>query len=59
MILRNLLFFTAILLIIGWVLAVFVWPHDGNVKHTLALLAVVSLIVALTRKTGKDVTDQE
>ncbi len=54
MILRNLLFFIAISLIIGWVLVVFVWPHDGQVKHLLAVLAVISVILGLTRKTDSD-----
>ena len=57
MILRNLLFFIAIMLIIGWVLGVFVWPHPGYLIHILAALAVISLILALTRKPGKDVID--
>ncbi len=53
MILRNLLFFIAILLIIGWILGVFVWKHEGNVIHILAVLAVVSFILGLTRKGGQ------
>jgi len=54
MIFRNLLFFIAVLLIIGWVLLVFVWPHPGYLKHTLALLAAISLILGLTRKVSND-----
>jgi uncharacterized RDD family membrane protein YckC len=57
MILRNLLFFIAILLLIGWVMVVFVWPHDGQVKHMLVVLAGISLVLALTRKPGKDTAD--
>lgn len=52
MILRNLLFFIATLLIIGWMLGFFVWKHDGNVIHILLALAVISLVLGLTRKTG-------
>lgn len=55
MILRNLLFFVAILLIIGWVLGYFVWPHDGILIHILLVLAVVSLVLGLTRRTGSDI----
>jgi uncharacterized RDD family membrane protein YckC len=55
MILRNLLFFIAVLLLIGWVLVVFAWPHEGSVKHTLLALAVISLVFALTRKKTNDI----
>jgi hypothetical protein len=54
MILRNLLFFIAILLILGWVLGYFVWPHEGNVIHILAVLALISLVLGLTRKNSND-----
>lgn len=54
MILRNLLFFIATILIIGWVLGYFVWPHKGYVIHTLAVLALISLILGLTRKPTRD-----
>jgi uncharacterized protein DUF5670 len=54
MILRNLLFFIAILLIIGWILGFFVWRHEGNIIHILAVLAVVSLVLGLTRKSTND-----
>ena len=54
MVLRNLLFFIAILLIIGWVLGFIVWQHKGHMVHLLAALAVVSLLLAVTRKPGKD-----
>ncbi len=54
MILRNLLFFIAVLLLIGWILGVFVWTHDGKVIHILAVLAFISLILAFTRKVDKD-----
>jgi hypothetical protein len=55
MILRNLFFFIAILLFIGWALGFFVWKHEGNVIHTLLILAVASLIFGITRKPVKDV----
>jgi hypothetical protein len=45
----------AILLLIGWVLVVFAWPHPGQVKHTLLALAVISLIFGLTRKKSNDI----
>jgi membrane protein DedA with SNARE-associated domain len=54
MILRNLLFFTAILLIIGWVLGFWVWPHEGHTIHILLVLAIISLVFALVRKPGRD-----
>ena len=47
MILRNLLFFIAILLFIGWVLIIFVWPHDGRVYHLLAVLAFTDRVDGL------------
>lgn len=50
MIFRNLLFFIAIILFIGWVLGYFVWAHEGNVIHILVVLAVIALALALTRK---------
>ena len=54
MILRNLLYFIAILLIIGWVLGFLVWKHEGHTIHILAVLAVISLVLAITRKPTKD-----
>jgi len=54
MILRNLLYFIAIILIIGWALGVFVWQHEGKLIHILAVLAVISLVLAVTRKPEKD-----
>ena len=55
MILRNLLFFIAILLIIGWVLGFLVWKHVGHTIQILAVLAVISLVLALTRKPDTDI----
>jgi hypothetical protein len=50
MILRNLLFFISILLLVGWVLGYFVWQHEGHMVHLLLVLAIISLILGLTRK---------
>jgi hypothetical protein len=50
MILRNLLFFIAILLIIGWILGFLVWKHEGHTIHILAALAVIAFVLGLTRK---------
>jgi len=47
----------AILLILGWVLGVFVWKHEGKVIHLLAVLAVISFVLALTRKSEKDIAN--
>ena len=55
MIFRNLLFFIAVLLTIGWVLGFFVWKHEGTTIHILIVLAVISLILGLTRKVNDDI----
>ncbi len=55
MILRNLLYFIAVILVIGWVLGFIVWQHKGYMVHLMAALAIVSLIMAFTQKPGKDV----
>lgn len=57
MILRNLLVFTTVLLIIGWLLGYFVWPHEGHTIHLLLVLAVICLVLAITRKPAKDTID--
>jgi len=54
MIFRNLLFLIAILLTIGWILGFFVWKHEGIAIHSLAILAVIALILGLTRKVEED-----
>ena len=54
MILRNLLFFIAILLLIGWALGVFVWSHEGKVIHILAVLGIIALVLGFTRKPDTD-----
>jgi hypothetical protein len=60
MILRNLLYFISILLVIGWALGYFVWPHQGSVIHTLAGLAVLSFILSIyvgmkSKRSGNDI----
>jgi len=54
MILRNLLYFIAVILVIGWVLGFIVWQHKGYMVHLMAALALVSLILAFIQKSGKD-----
>jgi hypothetical protein len=54
MILRNLLFFIAILLIIGWILGFLVWKHEGHTIHIMLALAIISLVLAITRKPEAD-----
>jgi hypothetical protein len=55
MILRNLLYFIAVLLFIGWILAFKVWKHEGHMVHVLLGLAVISLVLAIMQKPVKDV----
>ena len=55
MIVKFLLYFIAVLLIIGWVLGFIVWQHKGHMVHLLAVLAVISLVLAITRKPTKDI----
>lgn len=50
MVFRNLLYFIAILLIIGWVLGFLVWKHEGYMVHIMLVLGIISLILAFTRK---------
>lgn len=50
MVFRNLLYFIAILLLIGWVLGFLVWKHEGYMVHSLLLFAIIALVLALTRK---------
>ena len=59
MVLRNLLYFIAILLFIGWILGFWVWQHEGHMVHIMLVLAIISLVLALvtSRKGGKDVID--
>ncbi len=54
MILRNLLYFIAVLLIAGWVLGFLVWHPKGNMIHLMAVLAAVALVLAIAQKPAKD-----
>ncbi len=55
MILRNLLYFIAVLLIIGWVLGYLVWKHEGHTVHILLAIGIVALVLAIMQKPTKDV----
>ncbi|MDQ3682777.1 MAG: lmo0937 family membrane protein [Bacteroidota bacterium] len=46
---RNLLYFIAVVLIIGWLLGVFYW-NAGGIIHILILLAVISLLLGIIRR---------
>jgi hypothetical protein len=50
---RSILYFIAILLIIGWLLGVFVYSVGGLI-HILLVLAIVSILLTLIRR-GADV----
>jgi hypothetical protein len=56
MVFRNLLFFIAASLLVGWILGVFVWPHDGKLIHIWLLLAIAALVLGLVvaRKSEND-----
>ncbi len=46
---RSLLYIVAIVLIIGWLLGVFYW-NAGGIIHILIVLAVISLLLGITRR---------
>ncbi len=46
---RILLYFIAVVLIIGWLLGVFYW-NAGGIIHILILLAVISLLLGIIRR---------
>jgi hypothetical protein len=46
---RNLLYFVAVVLIIGWLLGVFYW-NAGGIIHILIVLAVISLLLGIIRR---------
>ena len=46
---RSLLYFIAVILIIGWLLGVFVYSATG-VIHILIVLALVSLLLGVIRR---------
>lgn len=50
---RPLLYFIAIILIIGWVLGVFVYSA-GSLIHVLLVLAIISLLLGIIRKGSLD-----
>jgi hypothetical protein len=55
MILRTLLYIIAAMLLIGWVLGFFVW-HAGPLIHMLAAFAVISVLLAISRKDKDDIS---
>ncbi len=55
MILRNLLYFIAVILIIGWVLGYLVWKHEGHTVHIMLVIGIISLVFALMQKPARDV----
>jgi len=51
MILRSLLYIIAVILIIGWAVGFFLW-RPGPLIHIMALLAVIALLLGVSRKEG-------
>lgn len=49
MVVRSVLYIIAVILILGWVFGFFLW-HAGHLIHILALLAVASVLLALSRR---------
>ncbi|MEP6513291.1 MAG: lmo0937 family membrane protein [Parafilimonas sp.] len=47
---RNILYVIAVILVICWLLGFFVWSAPGLI-HILLVLAVISLILGLMRRT--------
>jgi hypothetical protein len=47
---RSILYVIAVILVIGWLLGVFVYSAQGLI-HVLIVLAVISLILGLIRRT--------
>lgn len=41
----NLLYFVAVILIIGWVLGFLVYPVAGGLIHILLVIAVIAILV--------------
>ena len=46
---RSLLYFIAIILLIGWALGVFYYSAEGII-HILIVLAIISLLVGVIRR---------
>jgi len=47
---RSILYLVAVILVIGWLLGFFVYSAGGLI-HILIVLAVISLIIGLMRRT--------
>jgi len=48
-IMRSLLYFIAVILVIGWILGAFVYSAGGLI-HVLLVLAIISLILGVIRR---------
>ena len=46
---RSLLYFIAVILVIGWILGAFVYSAGGLI-HVLLVLAIISLILGVIRR---------
>ena len=46
---RSILYFVAVLLIIGWAIG-FIGYHAGGIIHILLVIAVISLILGVIRR---------
>ena len=46
---RSLLYFLAVILVIGWLLGMFAF-HAGNIIYVLLVLAVISLLLGMIRR---------
>ncbi len=46
---RSLLYFIAVILLIGWALGAFAW-HAGNLIYILLVLAIISFLLGVIRK---------
>ena len=49
LIMRSLLYFIAVILLIGWALGAFAW-HAGNLIYILLVLAIISFLLGVIRK---------
>ncbi|AFD06601.1 lmo0937 family membrane protein [Solitalea canadensis] len=45
---KTILYFIALILIIGWLLGLTVW-HTGNIIHVLLVLAIISFLLTFIR----------
>jgi len=46
---RSLLYFIAIILLIGWALGAFAW-HVGSIIYILLILAIISFLLGVIRR---------